>query len=188
MRRQMIFGLLRKQAHGAPEAAEAIHAAVVAAARRPDLFRDLGAPDTLPGRFELVVLHAALALRRLRREGPEAAALGQGVFDATFRAFDDNLREIGVGDLAVAKRIKAMARAFYDGAKAYDAALDAHDAGALARDLQRIVFANAPADPGAPARFAAYVLRADAALAAQSFEDVIARGPAFPAIAWEPPQ
>ena len=176
----MIFGLLRKRADPATVAAEALHASVVAAAREPALFREFAAPDTLPGRFELIVLHAALVLRRLRGEGREGAALGQELFDATFRALEANLREIGVGDISVPKRMKAMARAFYDGAKAYDAALDGPDEGRLAAELARIVYAGEPRDPEAPARLAVYVRRSEAALAAQDRADLLSKGPAFP--------
>lgn len=176
----MIFGLLRKRADPMTAAAETMHAAVVSASRDPALFRDLGAPDTLPGRFELIVLHASLALRRLRRDGPEGAGLGQALFDATFRTLEANLREIGVGDISVPKRMKAMARSFYDGAKAYDAALEGSDDARLASELARIVYAGAPSDPNAPARLAAYVRRADAALAQQDRADLVANGPAFP--------
>lgn len=181
----MIFSLLRRRPSAAQDAAARLHAAAVAAARRPELFREVGAPDTLPGRFELVVLHAALILRRLRRESAAGAAIGQALFDATFRALDANLRELGVGDLAVPKRMKAMARAFFDGAKAYDAALDGGDAAALEEALRRIVFAGAPADARSPLRLAAYVERSEAALAGQSFDDLVERGPAFPAVVEE---
>lgn len=180
----MIFGLLRKGAAAAPSRAEAVHAAVVAAARRPRLYLAFGAPDTLPGRFELIVLHATLLLRRLRLErSPDIQAFGQEVFDAMFRALDDNLREIGVGDVSVPKRVKTMARSYFDGAKLYDAALDAGDAAALAAALERIVYRGpAIAPPGAPQRFAAYVIEADKALAAQPIADVMRAGPIFPPI------
>lgn len=178
----MIFSLFKRRPSATEEAAAALHERVVAAARRPALFRGLGAPDTLPGRFELVVLHAVLVLRRLRREGSEGQEIGQALFDETFRTFDANLREMGVGDLTVPKRMKAMARAFYDGAKAYDAALDGGEAQALRSALARTVFAGAPADEAATARLADHVLAAEASLAAQPLDDMLARGPAFPAI------
>ncbi|MGA0531535.1 ubiquinol-cytochrome C chaperone family protein [Hansschlegelia sp. KR7-227] len=176
----MIFDLLRRRAPPAPGPAETAHAAIVEQARRPFLYRELGAPDTLPGRFEVLVLHAALYLRRLRSEGSDAQGLGQEVFDALFRALDANLREIGIGDLTVPKKMNTMVRSFYDGAATYDSALDAGDGAALEEALARIVYGGAPADPGAPARLAAYVRRAEAALAAQPPSELLTRGPRFP--------
>ncbi|PZQ17918.1 MAG: ubiquinol-cytochrome C chaperone [Ancylobacter novellus] len=177
----MIFGLFRKSAPETALAADAVYASVVAAARRPEFYRDLGAPDTLPGRFELIVLHAALLNRRLARDpDPRAQAFAQDVFDAMFRALDANLREIGVGDITVPKRVKAMARSYYDGAKVYDAALDARDEAALAAALGRIVYAGEAPDEERPRRLAAYAIRADAALAAQAAAELEVAGPAYP--------
>jgi cytochrome b pre-mRNA-processing protein 3 len=176
----MIFDLLRRRAPPAPGPAETAHAAIVEQSRRPFLYRELGAPDSLPGRFEVLVLHAALYLRRLRGEGPEAQALGQEVFDVLFRALDANLREIGIGDLTVPKKMNSMVRSFYDGAATYDSALDAGDEAALEAALARIVYGGAPADPHAPAGLAAYVRRAEKALAAQPASEFVTRGPSFP--------
>lgn len=177
----MIFGFFRKGASETTLAADAVYAKVVAAARRPEFYRDLGAPDTLPGRFELIVLHATLLNRRLARDpDPRAQAFAQEVFDAMFRALDANLREIGVGDISVPKRVKAMARSYYDGAKLYDAALDARDEAALAAALERIVYAGGASGEDHAKRLAAYAIRADAALSAQTAADLEADGPAYP--------
>lgn len=183
----MFLGLMRRRQPEARLAAERLHTAIVAAARRPALYLDLAAPDTLPGRFEMIVLHAGLVLRRLRAEDAEAhRAVAQELSDEIFRRLDANLREIGVGDLTVPKRMKAMASAFYDGSRAYDAALDADDDAALETALARIIYAGAPADPAAPARLAAYIREADAALGAQDADALIADGPAFPAAGIHP--
>lgn len=177
----MFFGLIGRRKPPPPTAAETAYAAIVAAARRPGFYDDFGAPDTLPGRFELIVLHAALCTRRLRADGgPEALKFSQEVFDAMFRALDADMREMGVGDLAVPKRVKAMARSFFDGAVAYDLALDATDREALAAALRRIVYASAASAADGPARMADYVLRAEQALGEQPTDDVMARGPAYP--------
>lgn len=185
----MFFGRNKAAPEPAPEA-DAAYAAIVAAARRPALYADLGAPDTLPGRFELVVLHVALTLRRLRAEGAgdgRVEPFGQTLFDTMVRSLDANLREIGVGDGAVPKRVKAMVRSFYDGAATYDAALDAGDEAALAAALQRIVYAGAVVPADGPDRLASYAVRADRALAAQPVEDAFARGPVFPPVEEERP-
>ena len=178
----MIFGLLRRRAAAEPTAAERIYAELVSAARRPALYRDLSVPDTLPARFELIVLHVALYLRGLRRGGPDAAARAQEVIEEMFRSLDASLREMGVGDLSVPKKMKPIIRAFYDGAAQYDAALDRRDGPALAAALTRIVYRDAPAAADAPASLAAYVLGAADAVQSQSVESLVAVGPAFPAI------
>jgi cytochrome b pre-mRNA-processing protein 3 len=183
----MVFGRLWTSAPDAAGPATA-YEAIVAAARRPGFYADLGAPDTLPGRFELVVLHVALTLRRLRAEEGDARAkaFAQELFDAMFRALDANLRELGVGDITVPKRVKAMARSFYDGAAAYDRALDAGDEAALAAALRRIVYAGAPVSDEGPARLARYAGRAARALAEQSAGSLIASGPVFPPLEESP--
>ena len=101
---------------------EAIYGMIVAKAREPLFYKDLGVPDTVDGRFDLILLHMWMVLRRLRRsEGrPDRA---QALFDRFCVDMDDNLREMGVGDLTVPKRMQAFGEAFYGRAAAYDLAL-----------------------------------------------------------------
>jgi cytochrome b pre-mRNA-processing protein 3 len=167
----------------------ALYGAAVSAARSPVLFGPgYAAPDTLDGRFDLVGLHAALLIRRLRRDpDPRGPALAQAVFDAMFSDMDQTLREMGVGDLVVGKRVRRMWEAFHGRARAYEAALDAGDETALARALARNVWRGAAPGsgpdgmPGAPAlRLAAYARAADAALAHQPLAALAAGEVAFP--------
>jgi cytochrome b pre-mRNA-processing protein 3 len=127
-----------------------LYGKVVAAARRPFLFAACGVPDTLDGRFDAIALFAALLVRRLRHDVPPGPDLAQALFDAMFSDMDLNLREIGVGDLSVGKKVRAMWEAFHGRALAYEEALDAGDEAALAEALARNVWRGAPA-PGAPA-------------------------------------
>ena len=178
-REPMFAGLFSRGARQDDDRGEALYAAIVAAARRPGLYRDFGAPDTLPGRFELVVLHSAMVLRRLRREqDPAADAIGQEIFDAMCRTLDANLREIGVGDLSVPKRMKAMVRSFYDGAKAYDAALDGQDRDMFARSINNNIFAGGSEEGSR--RLAEHARLMESALAAQPLDRLLEDGPAFP--------
>jgi cytochrome b pre-mRNA-processing protein 3 len=101
---------------------EAIYGMIVTQAREPLFYRDLGAPDTVNGRFDLLVLHLWMVLRRLRPM-PEGAALCQALFDRFCEDMDGNLREMGVGDLTVPKRMQAFGEAFYGRTAAYDLAL-----------------------------------------------------------------
>ena len=114
---------------------EAIYGMIVAKARDPLFYRDLGVPDTVDGRFDLILLHMWMVLRRLRRDaaGPDRA---QALFDRFCTDMDDNLREMGVGDLTVPKRMQAFGEAFYGRAAAYDQALSEAGDGDRATDLE----------------------------------------------------
>jgi cytochrome b pre-mRNA-processing protein 3 len=103
---------------------EAIYGMIVAQAREPLFYRDLAVPDTVNGRFDLLVLHLWLLMRRLTpvEGGP---ALCQALFDRFCDDMDANLREMGVGDLTVPKRMQAFGEAFYGRTAAYDLALEA---------------------------------------------------------------
>ncbi|MCX8132696.1 MAG: ubiquinol-cytochrome C chaperone [Roseococcus sp.] len=134
-----------------------LYGAAVAAARDPALYAGIGAPDTTAGRFELVCLHAGLVIRRLRAlRSAEADALAQAVFDAMFADMDVTLREMGVGDLSVGRKVKTLWEGFHGRAEAYAAALDAGDEAALVAALARNVWAGAAPPPGAPEALAAH--------------------------------
>ncbi|HEX4079004.1 MAG TPA: ubiquinol-cytochrome C chaperone family protein [Rhizomicrobium sp.] len=111
-----------------------------ARAREPVFFRDFGVPDTFDGRFDLLVLHAWLALERLQAEGERE--LAQSFVDALFVRLDDALREQGAGDIGMSRRMKKMAGAFYGRLEAYSAA---GDETALAAALARNLYRGAPA-------------------------------------------
>ena len=87
------------------------YGAIVAQSRRAAFYIGYGVPDTMDGRFDLIVLHMVLLLARLDRQGPAARDLGQNLFDHFCRDLDANLREMGVGDLAVPKRMRQFAEA-----------------------------------------------------------------------------
>ncbi|HEX4261954.1 MAG TPA: ubiquinol-cytochrome C chaperone family protein [Acetobacteraceae bacterium] len=153
-----------------------LYGAAVAAARDPFFYARLGVPDTLDGRFDLVGLHVCLLIRRLRHDAPPGPALAQAVFDAMFSDMDINLREIGVSDLSVPKRVRAMWEALNGRARAYEAALDAADMAALAAALGRNVWRDASA--GAAPETLAAIARAQAAGLAGQPLDALARGEA----------
>jgi cytochrome b pre-mRNA-processing protein 3 len=103
--------------------AEQLYRAVVKQARRAVWYRELGVPDTPEGRFEMIALHVALVLRRLRREGLAGQALAQQLFDVMFVDLDGSLRELGVSDLSVGKYIKRLAGNLYARLAALDEGL-----------------------------------------------------------------
>ncbi len=149
----------------------ALYGAAVSAAREPAYFERLGVADTLDGRFDLVGLFAALLIRRLRGLPAPGAALAQAVFDAMFADMDFNLRELGVGDMSIAKRMKAMWEAFHGRALAYDAPLAAGDAAGLAAALGRNVWRGA-APQGAAEALAQAALAQDRHLATQELAEL----------------
>jgi cytochrome b pre-mRNA-processing protein 3 len=114
--------------------------AVFEASRTPGFYIDLGVPDTFDGRFEALALHLHLLLVRLRREGETGAAFSQGVFDVVTGHFDEALREIGVGDMSVGKRAKAMTRGLYGRLSAYNAGFNADTAAEMRDALRRNLY------------------------------------------------
>lgn len=173
--------LFRKSPRVAPGRAEALYATILAASRRPTFYRDMGAPDTLDGRFDVLCVHAFLALRRIKAVGTEeAAALGQAVFDAMFLDLDAALRQIGVSDLRIGKEVKKMAKAFLGRVAAYDAALA--DPTALAEAVARNVFRGPAEKPVAAAALAEYMVGAEAALVRQDDAEIVAGALAFPEV------
>lgn len=155
---------------------ERLYGAIVAQSRRPEFYTDFAVPDTMEGRFEMVVLHTVLVCHRLKDKGELERALSQDVFDTFAADMDRTLRELGVGDLTVPKKMKKIGEAFYGRAAAYDAALaDTGDdalAGALARNILDARDGDLPPQAAALAR---YVRQAVATLGAIPF-DVLARG------------
>lgn len=148
------------------EAAELSYARVVAQARHPGFFLYGGVPDTVDGRFELICLHAFLYLQRLKREQPQAAALGQAFFDTMFADFDRSLREMGTGDLSVGREVKRMAEAFYGRIAAYERGLDDEDE-TLKAAVARNLYGTASASDGQLAAVAQYLRREAARLGRQ---------------------
>ena len=157
----------------AQEAGRALYAAAVAEARQPRLYADLGAPDTPEGRFELYTLHVLLLIERLRGEGPAAAEASQALFDTYLSALDHGLRELGVGDTSVGKKMRRLGEAFYGRGKSYDAAVAAApDEAPLAAFLKRTAFEGATG--GKPDALARELLGKRAVLAAQPTEALLA--------------
>ena len=155
-----------------------LHGKIVAASRRPALYAELSAPDTFEGRFEMMTLHAGLVMHALSRLPGFGGELAQELADSVFRHFDIALREIGISDVGLAKRMKRLAEAFYGRNKAYGEALDAGDAGMLAGALARNVYGGA--DAGKAAALAAYVEQCARALATAPLATFAAGEVAFP--------
>ncbi len=158
------FGLIGSRRH--ERAGFALYTSSVQAARDPLYFERLAVPDTLDGRFDLVGLFAALLIRRLCSLPAPGAALAQAMFDAMFADMDFSLREIGVGEMSVGRKVRAMWEAFHGRAMAYEAPLSAGDEAALAAALGRNVWRGA-SPAGCAERLAGVALAQDQALARQ---------------------
>jgi cytochrome b pre-mRNA-processing protein 3 len=143
----MILSLFKRKAPRS--SVRAVYGQIVAAARRPKPYAEWGVPDTVDGRYDMIVLHAVLVLDRLGDDGAAAQSLAQGLTDEIFADMDRSLREMGVGDLSVGKKVRRMAEVFYGRARAYGAPLRARDAGDLAEALYRNVFAGTGTRDGA---------------------------------------
>lgn len=177
----MVFGLFRRRTNE-PDVT-ALHASVVAAARRAFLFDEIGIADTVEGRVEALFVFAFLATRRLARGGEEAAAAGAFV-DRLFADLDRGLRELGTADLKVPRKMTALAAGWRGRSEAYGKALDADDPLALAGAFDRNVLGRSAAEPSPEARrLAALAIATDASLAAHSAASILSG-----AIAWPEPR
>jgi len=129
-----------------------LYTQAVTQARRDFFYAKWGIPDTVDGRFDLIVLHLFLMQHcLLRHQDDRSTQLSQKIFDVLFWDMDQNLREMGVGDMGVPKRIKSMMLAFNGRMHAYDAAVNS-GADALAAALYRNVYRENPQLPESVAR------------------------------------
>lgn len=182
------MGIFRRSARIAPEHALHVYGEILKATRREGFFRVCRVPDSLDGRFDVLCIHAFLAMRRLKAIGSEESAqLSQALFDTMFQDLDAALRQIGVSDVRIGKEVKKMAKAFLGRVQAYDAALAAGDGAALEAALARNVYRgeadNACGDADKALvvlRLRRYMERADAALAMRSDATVLAGDLGFP--------
>lgn len=156
---------------------DALYGMIVAQARSPSFYRDYGVPDTVDGRLDMILLHLVLVLK-FGAVGTASSA-GKLLYDRFCQDIDGNFREMGVGDLAVPKRMRRVAEAFFGRQKAYDTAMAADDADALTAAIARNVFGVTEPPLGAHA-LAAYMRDAAHRLAAQGEGAISDRKPNFP--------
>jgi cytochrome b pre-mRNA-processing protein 3 len=169
----MIFSLFRKKNHN-QTIVNRQYAELTSSARVPFFYSDLDVPDTVMGRFEMLAVVMILFFRRTAKSGSSGQELAQEIIDAFFQDIDHSIRELGIGDQGVPKRMKKLAGMFYGRLESYATALQERDAEALAASLRRNIYPemqDAPSMRG----LADWMIVAEAALSGIS-EDEIARG------------
>lgn len=166
----MVSALRKLFSKPTPAGIDATYIALVAQARNPFFFAELKVPDTLDGRFEMIVLHLFLLQHRLL-QAPEATEFARALSETFFADMDRSIREMGVADTGVGKRIKAMGKAYHGRLQAYEAGLADPTAmrAALARNLYGTV---AEGDVALLDRMADYIMAATSQLAATPTETI----------------
>ena len=155
-------------------AVQHLYVRLVERSREPEFYLNCGVPDTFDGRFDMLVLHIFMILDRLAGQGEREDALVQALIDRLFADMDVTLREMGVGDLSVGKKVKRMAEAFYGRSRAYREGLASADDDALADALRRNLYRTADGTPSQVAAMAEYIRRECARLAEQPVDALLA--------------
>lgn len=174
-----MFTWLAHQSKGKAKARE-LYGAVVAQAREPAFYRAYGVDDTPEGRYELIALHLVLVLERLGQADVAAEELRRETLETFITDMDDSMREMGVGDTTVPKRVKKAAGGVYTRAGAYRAALAEPDDAALAAVLGEYVYQGGSAPPSGP--MPAYVRSLAAHLAALPADRLKVGAVSFPPV------
>lgn len=173
---QRLFG---RQRRANRTITDALYGEIVAAARQPTFYSDWNVPDTPLGRFEMLSVHVFLFLHRMQDEAGPAREVAQILTDEFFADVEHSLRELGIGDLGVPKRMKKLARMFYGRTTAYADALKRHDRPALAAALARNIRPDSTEWREADA-LAGYVMAADEHLAGQATDGILGGTLRFP--------
>lgn len=169
----MPFARFFKRKETRSDPVDAIYAAMVNKARDPAFYLHYAVPDTVDGRFDMIVIHAMLIMRRLREVPAEVHTTGLRLFDLMFADMDQSLREMGVGDMSVGKHVKKMAKAFYGRATAYEVGMDG-SAEDLAAAVRENLYRHGAPSPEIVSGVADYLHRAAAHLARQPVADIAA--------------
>ncbi|MFS8044938.1 ubiquinol-cytochrome C chaperone family protein [Rhizobium sp. BR 314] len=161
----MIFGLFRKRNHNQIIVVRQ-YELLTSAARQPVFYTDYDVPDTVMGRFELLSVVMILFFRRTRSSATSGQELAQEIVDAFFEDIDYSIRELGIGDNSVPKRMKKLAGMFYGRLESYATAMDGDDRDALATALRRNIYPKADERAPSMVTLADWMMQAEAHLAA----------------------
>ncbi|MGI9386881.1 MAG: ubiquinol-cytochrome C chaperone family protein [Methyloligellaceae bacterium] len=185
----MILHLIRQRSEK-KRRAQQVYGSIVALARRPEFYRFWRVPDTINGRFDMIVLHLFLLLQRLKQDGEQGTEAGRLVIEAFFSDMDRSVREQGAGDLSVPKHVRKMADALYGRLETYRAAEEDGEGHVLAQALRRNIFPDADDDDAwavqSAAAIALYMQDVKEYLRNLSFETVMTGAIDFPKISSQP--
>lgn len=148
----------------APE--RTVYDLIVAQARQPFLYADLLVPDTLDGRYDMIIIHADAVMCHMQQGNLADKEFAQALIDEVFRDMDRSLREMGVGDMGVGKRIKKMATVYYGRASAYATARGQGEPAMVASLARNVYAGDSKLEPQA-VRLSAYVAMLHDAIKAQ---------------------
>lgn len=176
----MIFGLFRKK-NSNRIIVDRQYALLTASARQPVFYLDMAVPDTVMGRFEMLSIIMILYFRRTARSGAGGQEIAQEIVDAFFQDIDHSIRELGIGDQGVPKRMKKLAGMFYGRLESYAAALEAQDPAALAAGLARNIYPDNDGDVPDMHLLASWVTDAEKRLSEIS-EDMVLTGHVDPSL------
>lgn len=161
----MVFGLFRQKKHNRI-IVDRQYAALTDTARDPYFYTDLDVPDTVMGRFEMFSVVMILYFRRTRSARADLRQIAQEIVDAFFQDIDYSIRELGIGDPSVPKRMKKLASMFYGRLESYGTALENADASLLAAALRRNIYPQAGDEAPIMAGLADWMIKTDRDLAA----------------------
>ena len=184
----LLFGWLKKKDRKQTAAFE-LYTAMVTQARQPDFYAKLGVPDTIDGRFDLILVHAFVLFRRLKTDNGDRD-LAQHIFDVMFADLDQNMREMGIGDVGILKRIRKMSESYHGRIVAYEEGVQS-GAAELAAALDRNLFADTDVTDEQLMAMVGYVNDALASLDKQAILELqngAVHFPDVPAIAVTAPQ
>ena len=149
-----------------------LYTKIVNQARSECFYTLYGVPDTVTGRFDLITLHMYIVLRRLKELGAEGSMLSQDLFDIMFADMDKNMREMGVGDLSVGKKVKELAKAFYGRIKAYDNGISGLNNDTLGNSIKRNIFSDVRPEEEQVRAIEIYLMREIKESSKWSFTDI----------------
>lgn len=155
---------------------DALYAVAVEQARQPAFYTALGVADRIDARFELYTLHVLILFLRLKQDGERGEVAAQKLFDTYISSLDNTLRELGVGDVSVGKKMRKLGESLYGRMNAYEGPLRAEDVDALAASLAKNIYESADVETGRA--LARYAVASRQNLTAQSFETV-SKAPAW---------
>lgn len=169
----MLFEYFRKRRNNRA-IFERQYGSLTAVVREPVFYRDMSVPDTVMGRFELLSVVMFLYFRRTRDASKGGQEIAQYIVDAFFQDIDHSMRELGIGDQGVPKRMKKFASMFYGRVKSYAEALDEKDASALAQALSRNIFASQESASADLRALADWMMKAEENLNQQTDDQLLA--------------